>query len=282
MPLDIPKPQPSTHARPKSLQRETKSSHSQAQQQRQAPPAPPPPELSPSSSGSFCVILDEDPDAPVPAPDHDTSSYPRPHHPNQKTAEELELENASLKTGLDAMSHHAQLLANELKAIRAKEEKRGELMKSVVLGVRMEVRAAEALDLWRANLFSFEGSYSSIFGVCQAQRAMQSQELRMSQMLSPSAGFPGRKAATAAPVPAAAPTQMTTVSTSKRDERASSEDEDALRLRILELEGQLLSVQSDNERMRGQLQKYKDRVSARRMALLHKHRFDTSLRFVLV
>lgn len=87
--------------------------------------------MSPSSSGSFCVVKEDA---------HDAASLPRPRSSNQKTVEELELENASLKTGLDTMSHHAQMLADELKAIRAKEEKREELMKSVVLGVRMEVR----------------------------------------------------------------------------------------------------------------------------------------------
>lgn len=56
-----------------------------------------------------------------------------------KTHEELSLENASLRASLDAMAVHTQNVETELKRVKESEAKRGELMKSVVLGVKLEV-----------------------------------------------------------------------------------------------------------------------------------------------
>lgn len=64
---------------------------------------------------------------------------PKPRRGTIKTSEELDLENISLRLSLDAMSRHAQTVADELAVMKSREEKRGELMKSVVMGVRMEV-----------------------------------------------------------------------------------------------------------------------------------------------
>lgn len=84
----------------------------------------------------------------------------------------------------------------------------------------------------------------------------------MSQLLSPATGMSGRKPS------APAPTMLASRAPASTPQQADGGDDvDALRLRILELEGELVSVQSDNERMRGQLQKYKDRVSPPRERL---------------
>lgn len=60
--------------------------------------------------------------------------------PTPKTPEEMLLENESLRASLDALSKQAQALSVENAQLRGGVEKRDEMMKSVVLGVRREVR----------------------------------------------------------------------------------------------------------------------------------------------
>jgi hypothetical protein len=59
--------------------------------------------------------------------------------PPPKTPEELLLENTSLRASLDAISRHSHMLENEVRRLRESEEKKGEMMRSVVMGVRREV-----------------------------------------------------------------------------------------------------------------------------------------------
>lgn len=93
-----------------------------------------------SSMDSFYVISKEsrrtsfsDPGASTPS----TTSTLRPAV--KKTPEELELENENLRASLDALSVHNQKVEEELRRVRQRDEKRGEMMKSVVLGVKLEV-----------------------------------------------------------------------------------------------------------------------------------------------
>lgn len=91
---------------------------------------------------------------PSSSTDHTRAGAPA----TKKTPEELELENENLRAALDQMSTLAEQAQAELVRAKERDEKRGELMKSVVMGVKLE-----------------------------AQKVMQSQELLRSQML-----FPGR------------------------------------------------------------------------------------------
>ncbi|KAJ9125567.1 hypothetical protein QFC22_000529 [Naganishia vaughanmartiniae] len=118
--------------------------------------------LSDSSSGdSFCVISKESlrDDSSVhsgkssAAPTSRTQSVSTLHASghssfasrttiNGKTPEELALENTNLRRSLDAMSLHSQGLERELERCKVDAERRQEMMRSVVLGVRREAKKA--------------------------------------------------------------------------------------------------------------------------------------------
>jgi hypothetical protein len=115
--------------------------------------------------------------------------------PPPKTPEELLLENTSLRSSLDAISRHSHMLENEVRRLRESEEKKGEMMRSVVMGVRREV-SPSGLDVSVEH--SRRGAEPASWSLTsQAQKAIHSQELYRSQMLqaplaiSPTAG-PGR------------------------------------------------------------------------------------------
>jgi len=57
-----------------------------------------------------------------------------------KTPEELALENESLRSSLDALASHAQTLKQANKALKQAGDEREKMMRSVVVGVRREVR----------------------------------------------------------------------------------------------------------------------------------------------
>lgn len=96
-------------------------------------------ERSPSPSESFYVVpRDHNRNA---APELTGIGPARKSSPSVKTNEELQLENESLRASLDALAVHAHKLDLANRAFKERDQERDMLVRSVVTGVRREVRA---------------------------------------------------------------------------------------------------------------------------------------------
>jgi len=67
---------------------------------------------------------------------------------SSKTPEELTLENESLRASLDALALHAEALGKANKTLKNAGEEREKMMRSVVVGVRREVRLHHDIQDW--------------------------------------------------------------------------------------------------------------------------------------
>ncbi|RSH90534.1 hypothetical protein EHS25_001139 [Saitozyma podzolica] len=141
--------------------------------------------------------------------------------PVGKTAEELLMENESLKSSLDALATHAEALVKQNKELRQQAEEREKMMRSVVVGVRREARKAkQGQDLIRSQLVASTSPFKPLDG--------------------------GHPAVATTPTPI--PTQL--------DDPGIVT---GLKKRIRELEKEVESLKVDNEKQRAHVQKYRDR-----------------------
>ncbi|GFZ43726.1 hypothetical protein JCM24511_01446 [Saitozyma sp. JCM 24511] len=184
----------------------------------------------PSPSESYYVINK----SKIPEEIQETQTK-RNTSPVGKTAEELLMENESLKSSLDALATHAEALVKQNKELRQQAEEREKMMRSVVVGVRREVGGAESGKEVACGL---------------ARKAKQGQDLMRSQLVASASPFKpldsGHPAVATTPTPT--PTQL-------EDPGIVA----GLKKRIRELEKEVESLKVDNEKQRAHVQKYRDR-----------------------
>ncbi|WVF66264.1 hypothetical protein IAT40_001004 [Kwoniella sp. CBS 6097] len=174
----------------------------------------------------------------------------------KKTSEELLLENESLKTSLDALSLHAQSVEQNNHLLKAQLAERDKGFRTAVENIKRE--ASRGKEVWRSQLLASSPTTSTSFA------NPNSTPNRNPLPSVPGAGVgvgvtgPG---AVAGGGSGAAPTVRRDQSVSVSKEAGNpGADEEASKRRIQELEDQVRSLKSENEKQRNQIDKYKDRI----------------------